>query len=278
MIATAIIAFREFLEAFLIVGVFLGISRKLQLKKEFEISGAAIIGILFSFLLSIGMYYFAGFASHVFTQDNAELLENYLRIFSGIFLAYVIFTLHGVIRKSRGQSLIAAHAKLQDRVFDVSLFFTIMLLVAREGFEIALFTASVSLFSTFAQNILGLFVGFGAAMLLGLATGFAYVRLPIGKVFQATEYMIILLGAALVQNGVTELLEIHFGVYLSRIVSLPMNFLPTEHSVVGHMVQSFFGIDQGFSVARLAIMIYYIAAIYFLVIRRRTSAVFPSSR
>ena len=48
MITTAVISFREFLEAFLIVGVFLGISRKLNLKKEFEIGLAVIIGIIFS--------------------------------------------------------------------------------------------------------------------------------------------------------------------------------------------------------------------------------------
>ena len=277
MFATAIIAFREFLEAFLIVGVFLGISHKLKLGKEFEISTAAIIGIILSLMLSIGMYYFGGYASLVFTETNAELLENYLKIFSGVFLAYVIFSLHGVIRKSRGQTLIAAHTKLQNRVFDISLFFTIMFLVLREGFEIALFTASVSLFSAFAQNILGLLMGFGSACVLGLATSFAYIRLPIGRVFQATEYMIMLLGAALVQNGVTELLEIHFDLHLSRVMSMPLSFLPDEHSVVGHMIQSFIGIDQSFSVARMAIMIYYIAAIYFLVIRRRKMTVFPAS-
>ena len=53
MIATALISFREFLEAFLIIGIFLGISKKLKLKKEFEIGLASIIGLLTS-LLKIG--------------------------------------------------------------------------------------------------------------------------------------------------------------------------------------------------------------------------------
>jgi high-affinity Fe2+/Pb2+ permease len=142
--------------------------------------------------------------------------------------------------------------------------------VIREGFEIALFTASVSLFSAFAQNMLGLFMGFGIAIVLGLATTLAYVRLPIGKVFKVTEYMIILLGASLVQNGITELLEIYAGIYLSRTLSFHLTFLPDEHSIVGHFIQSFIGIDQGFSLPRLALMLYYVAAVYFLVIRRRT--------
>lgn len=51
MITTAVISFREFLEAFLIVGVFLGISKKLNLKKEFEIGFilASMFGILMFF-------------------------------------------------------------------------------------------------------------------------------------------------------------------------------------------------------------------------------------
>ena len=46
MLTTAIVSFREFLEAFLIVGMFLGISRKLKLKKEIEGLLSAGTGIM----------------------------------------------------------------------------------------------------------------------------------------------------------------------------------------------------------------------------------------
>jgi len=100
MITTAVISFREFLEVFLIVGVFLGISRKLNLKKEFEIGLAAVIGICFSLLLATGTYFFGNQVRGILTEKNAELLESYLMIFSGLFLAYVIFSLHNVLRHS----------------------------------------------------------------------------------------------------------------------------------------------------------------------------------
>src|SRR3990167_4716282 len=105
MITTAVISFREFLEAFLIVGVFLGISRKLNLKKEFEISLAAVIGIIFSLLLATGTYFFANQVHGILTEKNAELLEGYLMIFSGVFIAYVVFSLHDVINRSRTNTL-----------------------------------------------------------------------------------------------------------------------------------------------------------------------------
>ncbi|MEK9169133.1 MAG: FTR1 family protein, partial [Patescibacteria group bacterium] len=122
MLTTAVIAFREFLEAFLIVGVFLGISRKLNLKKEFEIGLATLIGIVFSLLLATATYLFGNQVHGILTEKNAELLESYLMIFSGLFIAYVVFSLHDVINRSRTGTLIKVQQKLQERVFDFSLF------------------------------------------------------------------------------------------------------------------------------------------------------------
>ena len=158
--------------------------------------------------------------------------------------------------------------KLKKNVFDVSLFFTILFLVVREGFEIALFTASTSLFSVFFQNMAGLFTGFLSAGAVGLATSMAYLKFSVKRVFQITEYMIILLGAAMVQNGITELFEIYWHVELYEIVPLHMPFLPDSHSLVGHALQTFTGIDQHFSGARLAIMVGYIGIVYILFFKK----------
>ncbi|HSW47673.1 MAG TPA: hypothetical protein VLG67_01190, partial [Candidatus Saccharimonadales bacterium] len=96
-----------------------------------------------------------------------------------------------------------------------------------------------------------------------------YIKFPISKVFRLTEYMIILLGASLVQNGITKLFEIQFHVYLSKVFTLSMIFLPVEESVFGHLIQSLLGVDRDFSLGRLAIMIIYIAIIYIVFMRKR---------
>ncbi len=268
MIPTAVIAFREFFEAFLIVGVFLGISKKLKLKREGEIGIAASIGFIISLLLSLVTYFFGDVARGVLTHERAEILESYLLIFSGLFIAYVIFSLHTTLNKGRGVKLIQAHQKLQKNAFDVTLFVTIILLVVREGFEIALFTASTSLFSVFFQNVLGLFIGFGAASIFGILTFFTYLKFSIGKVIKTTEYMIMLLGASLVQNGVTELLEHNFNIHLSSFLSIPLSFLPSEKTVFGHLLQSLTGVDREFSLMRLGVMVLYIGTIYILFLRK----------
>lgn len=268
MFTTAVIAFREFLEAFLIVSVFLGISRKLKLGREMEIGLAAGLGLVISLILASVTYMMGDFARGILTEERAEILESYLLIFSGLFIAYVVFSLHNTLRKSRGGALISAHQKLQANAFDVSLFLTIVMLVVREGFEIALFTASTSLFSVFFQNVLGLLLGFFTAAIIGSMTFFTYLRFPLGKVFKVTEYLIILLGASLVQNGITGLLEHSFNIHLGDMVRLPFGFLPSEHTLIGHLLQSLTGIDQEFSLARLGIMFVYISFIYILFFRR----------
>lgn len=202
---TAVIAFREFFEAFLIAGVFLGVSKKLKLRKEFEIGLAIAVGLLLSFLLIFVMYAFGDNARAILTKRNADILESYLLIFSGVFISYVVCSLHGTVHKGGGKSVLLAHMKLQQRTFDLSLFITIVFLVFREGFEIALFTASVALLSTFIQNIIGVLIGFDVAVVLGLITRLVYIQFPIGKIFKATEGIIILLGAIFVQTGVEKL-------------------------------------------------------------------------
>lgn len=270
MIATAIVAFREFFEAFLITGVFIGISQKLHLKREIEIMIASFFGIILSLLLVTVTYIFGDHARYVFTEKNADILESYLMIFSGLFIAYVVFSLHDLLRTKGGKIFIQAHQKLQKNTFDISLFLTIVFLIVREGFEIALFTSSTSLFSSFGQNLAGLFIGLISSAALGLMTFIAYIKISVNIVYKITEYMIILLGAALVQIGITKFFELQLSVNLSEIMSLSFGSLPDEETIFGHLLQSFLGIDREFSLARLFIMAVYVFLIHLLFLKKRS--------
>src|SRR3989344_8145096 len=213
MITTLVISLREFLEVFLIIGVFLGISKKLKLKREREIIFASAIGIVISLLLPIITFVVGQKAQIILNEKNSELLEGYLMIFSGFFIAYVVFSLHNFFVLKRSKHLITAHQKLQQNIFDISLFLTIVFFIIREGFEIALFTATTSLFSKFFENLLGLFGGFILSGAFGLLTFWAYIKFPIGKVFKITEYMIVVLGASFITNGLNELTEVYFNIH-----------------------------------------------------------------
>lgn len=276
MLPTAVIAFREFFEAFLIIGIFLGVSRKLVLNKEKEIALAAGLGILLSFILAIATYLLAADAHTLLTEKNADSLESYLLIFSGVFIGYVVLSLHKSIGKQSKQLVQKAHQKMEQEIFDTSLFLIIVFMIIREGFEIALFTAGTSLFSAFMQNLIGLFVGFLFSSVLGILVYFAYVKFSIGKIFKITEYIIILLGASMIQVGFTKLFATHFAINLASILPLPLSFLPNEDSMIGSLLQSFFGVDRNFSILRLSIMAVYIVIVYLFYMRQKSKPKFDS--
>ena len=261
MLTTITIALREFLEAFLIAGVFLGISKKLKLKKEKEICLAILLGTLISFSLPIITFYLSNKARLVLTERKAELLEGYLSLFSGVFLTYVIFSFHNFFMKSRAKDILFAHKRLEKNNFNLTLFLTLIFIITREGFEIALFTATTSLFSEFVQNIIGLILGFTIAGIIGIFSFTATIKFPLGKIYKFTEYLIILLGASFVNRGIKELLEVYFDLHLSEILSLNFSFLPSKKTLIGSFLYSFFSLEKNLSLISLLIALLYILGV-----------------
>ncbi len=268
MFSTFLIAFREYLEVFLIVGVFVGIDAQLGLGKRRHILLAATVGTLCSIVLPLLTFYFSDLSKSVITEHRAELLEGYLMTFAGVFLAYVVISLHRYYQLMRGRRILELHAQMKQRRFDYTLYVTIISFVLREGFEIALFTTATSLFSSFAQNMAGLFAGFLLAMGCGMLATQTYLHIPLQKVFVYTEYLLVLLGAALVKNGVSELCEVLLGVELSSIGSLPLHFLPDTHTFTGALLKSMTGLESSFSAMMLLIMGGYALLVHWYGIRR----------
>lgn len=272
MFTTAIIVFREFLEAFLIAGMFLGLSKKMHLKKEREISLAIITGISLSLALITGTYLLDDRIRNLITEKNADTFEGSLLVFSGLFIGYVVLSLHRSLGKKRKEFLQHAQQRLANNLFDFSLFLTIVFLIFREGFEVALFTSGVSLLSLFLQNMIGLCIGFFFSLVAGFVVYLVYSQFPVGKVFIVTEYAIILIGSALLQNGITLLCSTDFAIRLSQFLPLPLPFLPNSESLPGQLLQGTVGLDRSFSFLRLSIMVAYIACMYLFYVKQRNSA------
>lgn len=265
MITTLIIAFREFLEAFLLIGIFIGIDKKLHLGRRREILFASLLGIFISLLFPFVVFIFANNIHGLLTEKNADFVEGYLLVFSGFFLAYVVFSLHTYMGKLRNEVIAKTNEKLQKNIFDISLFLTIVFFILREGFEVALLIATTSLFSSLWINLSGLLLGFLLASFVGLSTVATYIKLPIGKVFKYTEYLILLVGAAMVKNGISLLFENYFKIHLEKIFPLPLlQFLPNETSIWGHLLKNISGLQRNFGIIELGIMLAYIILIQFI--------------
>ena len=262
MIPTAIIAFREFFEAFLLVGIFLGIDKGLKLHRRKEIIFAVLVGVLFSLVLPCIVFLLSADMLHLVTEKTADTFEGFLLVFAGVFLAYVVFTLHAFLHEGKMQKIFQTKEKIEKEIFDMSLFLTIVLFIAREGLEIALLVATTSLFVTFWSNMFGLLLGFFLAGAIGLAVSFAYIKIPIKKVFVYTEYLIVIIGAAMIKNGISLLLNNFFRVDLGKIFPLPLHFLPSETTMMGHSLYNVFGVEQHMGVVQVLLMCFYITFVW----------------
>ncbi len=276
MLATAIIAFREFLEAFLLLGIFVGINRTLQLNKHKEILSAGVLGIVLSLLFPILVFFFSSNRQHILTEKNTDILEGYFLIFSGCFLAYVVFSLHQFMKLYRDTTIAKARQKMEQKIFDISLFFTIVFFICREGFEVALLVATTSIFSVFWTNITGLLLGFAGAFLIGFSTFLTYIKLPMKIIFRYTEYAIILIGAAMVKNGISVLLENYLHIHWGKILPLPFQFLPSDTTILGHLLKNLLGVQQEMSLIQLIFMGIYMLVIQYLFFIKKPLVQVPS--
>ncbi|SRR5258706_7478862 len=268
MLTTAIITFREFLEAFLLIGIFIGIDKKLNLEKKKEIISAACIGIFISLILPMIVFFLSNNLKNSFTEKNADIFEGYFLTFSGFFLAYVVFSLHKSMKNFRDKTITNVRSKMEQQIFDISLFFTIIFFIAREGFEVALLTATTSLFSSFWLNMVGLALGFVLSSIVGLSTVIAFIKFPIKKVFQFTEYIIVIMGAAMAMNGISILSRIYMNIYLYKYFPLPLQFLPNDSSIPGHLLKNVLGLQKDMGFIQVLLMAAYIIIVYMIFLKR----------
>ena len=67
--------------------------------------------------------------------------------------------------------------------------------------------------------------GFFLSAIFGVLIFFTYLKFPIDKVFKTTEYIIILLGASMMGNGIIKLFDIKNGVNLIKLIVMTIYIL-----------------------------------------------------
>lgn len=246
------LGFREFFEAFLIVSVFLSVSKKLGLKRELEIGLAALSGFALSFALIAASFFLGQEAYAVLNERSAELLEGAFMAFAGLFIAYAAFSLHDLMGVKHRERVKNAAGKLETGVFDLSLFLVIVLLIVREGFEVAVLSLSVSLLSDFGTSMIGMFIGFLGAALVGAAAYATLLKMHIEKIFKVASIAILVVGAWFTQAGLEKLFAYGLGIDFHSIFPVP--FLPV--SLIGAGILCAYG-----------------AVVYFLFVRAKGKGV-----
>jgi high-affinity iron transporter len=202
MLAAAIIVFREFFEAGLIVGIVLAVTRGLSGGRA-AIAGGIAAGLVGSVLLALVM----GRVAEAFEGAGQNVLNAAI-----LSIAVVMLAWHNVWMARHGREM-ASHLKetgtaVRDGskpLFALSL--VVALAVLREGSEVVLFLYGVAAAdgSSVSTIVGGVLIGVSLGAAVSLLAFLGLLRVPVRHVFGVTTTLITLLAAGMAGQAVAEL-------------------------------------------------------------------------
>ncbi|GAB3498563.1 FTR1 family protein [Curvibacter fontanus] len=239
MLASAIIVFRETLEAALIVGIVAASTRDLRSRNTW-LAGGIAAGVLGSLLVAL------------FTGRIAELAEGMgqeLFNASVLLLAAAMLAWHNIWMARHGMTLAREARQLGADVSDGSramsaLALVVGLAILREGSETALFL--YGLLSSGEESSSSVFGGGALGLLLGCLAGVALyagvLRVPARHFFSATSGLILLLAAAMASQAARFLVQADI---LPSLASPLWNisWLLDDHSMLGRLLHALTGYE-----------------------------------
>lgn len=204
MLATAIIVFREVLEASLVLGIVLAASRGVAGRGRW-VSGGIVGGVLGAALMAAC----AGAVAAAVNGIGQELFNAAI-----LFTAVAMLGWHNIWMNRHGRELAATAASLGKAVLGGSrplyaLALVVGIAVLREGSEVVLFLYGIAIasgmgaLSMLGGGILGLAGGasVGAVIYLGL------LAIPLRRLFAVTSWLILLLAAGMASQGAAFLMQ-----------------------------------------------------------------------
>jgi high-affinity iron transporter len=237
MLATALIVFREVLEAALIVGIVLAASQGVKRHGLWVAAGIA-----------------AGVAGSIVVAGFADGIANALSgIGQELFNAAVLFTAvamlgwHNIWMGRHGRELAVAAGDVGKLVLSgarplYALAVVVGLAVLREGSELVLFLYSIAAANrtTAADFAGGTALGLAGGMAAGAALYLGLLRIPLRQLFSVTSWMILLLAAGMAAQGAAFLEQGDVLPALGTNV-WDTSFLLADDSVLGRVLHALVG-------------------------------------
>jgi len=245
MFQSLVITLREGVEAALILGIVLGYLQKTGRRTW---SRYVWWGLVAAIAASLGTAYLI----HRF-EVVEDAYEGWLMLAGAVFVASMVFWMWrtGKRLKQEIESKLSEISTSPDRSAALGLFLFVFLMVFREGAEMVLFLAAVSLRTSELLNFMGGVLGLALAVALGVAFFKGSVKVNLRKFFTVTTLVLWVVAAQLLVSGVHE---------LSEAMVLPSG--PREMALIGPIVNN----DAFFFVVIVALAL-------FLIIAQRIQAV-----
>lgn len=257
MLATAIIVFREVLEAALVIGIVMAASKGV-VDRVLWIGGGVFAGTAGACLVA----FFAGTIAEAAAGIGQELLNATI-----LFLAVAMLGWHNVWMGRHGRELAQQAADLGKAVTRgtrplYALAIVVGMAVLREGSELVLFLYSIAAGGAggLAAMASGGGLGLAAGIAIGVALYFGLLRIPTKHLFAVTSWLILLLAAGMASQAAAFLVQADVLPALSPALWDTSAFLSEEsipgkimHALVGYVARPA-GIQVAFWVGTLAVI------------------------
>ncbi len=242
MLAGFLLALREGIEAALIIGITLG-----MLKKMNRLDGAPRVwlGVIAAVLVSLIVAIILNVLGTEFEGPGEQAFEGLTMLFAAGVLTWMIFWM----QKQGRQIQIGLESDVKNalsRGQDWALFSVAFLAVVREGVELALFLTAVN-FSTPAAGVeapilgwLGGLLGLIAAAIVGWLMFDTAIKLNLRRFFQLTSILLIVFAAGLIGHALHEFNELG---WIPSLIDPLYNFnaVIPESTVFGQFLSALFG-------------------------------------
>ena len=258
MNAAFLITFREGLEAALIVGILFAAMRALGAQKQnFVVWLGVLAGVFASFAFA---WFFAVFTGG-FEGKSEKLYEGILMFAAGFIITHLIFWM-----KAQGRNIAKKMNQRVKESLKTGSLWTIGLLaaiaVAREGIETVIFFQALFVQSEESISIVSALLGVGSAIVLACMIFLSTLKVPIGKLFDAMSYFLILIAGGLIAHGVVELQ----GAEVIPTLVKPfydISSILSEKEGMGAFLKAAFGYDANPSLIAVAIYWVYLFTVSF---------------
>ncbi len=264
MIAALVLAFREGLEAALILSIVLSVLRRVERQDQEKLVwlGAGLAALL-SLAAGIGLYVL-GIS---FEGRAEEIFEGLAMLLAAGVLTWMIFWMD-----KQGRSI---QAELEQDVRRAAtgsrwaIFSLAFLAVLREGIELALFLTAATFSTTATATLTGGLLGLGLAALVGWLIFATTARLDLRAFFRVTSILLILFAAGLAAHGVHELNE---AAIIPAVIEHVWDTNPVldENSGGGQLLKALLGYNGNPSLTEVVAYVGYWATVLLALRWRRT--------
>jgi high-affinity iron transporter len=262
MLSSFFIAFREGLEAFLIIGIIISYLVKVGEKKYVK---HVIYGAVLAIALSVGLAYIFQLLLGGFEGKVEEIFEGIVMMLAVVVLTYMIFWMNRQAKSIRSDIEISIE-KAVDRGRVFSLLFLGFIVVFREGAETVLFFRAISYQANSSELIIGGTLGILSSIVLAVIFFLSTRKVNLSAFFKFTGILIMLIAGGLFSTSIHEFQEAGIIPIIKDNIYDLGNIL-SKDGVFGGILRSLFGYNPSPSLLETAGYIIYIVVILLLIKR-----------